>query len=63
MKTYRPRKLLIEKAVKDTPLVRSLLARLPDTPVSLVDPLNEEEEAGDGKVLEVVQETEAEDDD
>ena len=55
MKPYRPQKLLIEEAVKDTPLVRSLLARLPDTPVSLVDQLKEEEGAGNGDVLEVVE--------
>jgi spore photoproduct lyase len=52
---YRPRELLIEKAVADTPLVQGILAALPGRPVSWVDRIGENTATGNGTVLEVVE--------
>jgi len=51
---YRPARLAIETEVADSPLVKRILAALPDTPVSWVNRLGEDATEGDGSALEIV---------
>lgn len=52
--TYHPEKLVIEKEVAGSTLVRSILAGLPGIPVQWVDRLSEDGKSETGKALEIV---------
>lgn len=52
--TYSPERLLIEKEVADSALVKRILASLPETPVQWLDRLGEDRENEKGKALEIV---------
>ena len=51
---YRPERLVIEKEVGDSPLVKKILATLPVTPVAWVDRVEEEPEKENANILEIV---------
>ena len=51
---YRPERLVIEEEVGDSPLVKRILATLPDTPVAWVDRAKEDSENENGNILEIV---------
>jgi spore photoproduct lyase len=51
---YRPRRLVIEQAVAERPLVHRIRAALPDVPLSLVDRIEENPTARGPDVLEIV---------
>lgn len=51
---YRPEKLVIEKAVGDSPLVKNILATSPGIPVDWVDQVQEDAEGEYGSLLEIV---------
>ena len=52
--TYHPEKLVIEKEVAGSPLVKRILAGLPKTSVQWVDRLGEDNEAEESEALEIV---------
>jgi len=49
-----PDKLVIEKEMAESPLVKRILASLPETPTRWVDRLGEDSENEEGEVLEIV---------
>jgi hypothetical protein len=51
---YLPQRLVIEKEVADSPLVKRILETLPDTPVDWVDQLKEDADGENGSFLEIV---------
>ena len=51
---YRPERLVIEKEVGDSPLVRRILATSPDIPIDWVDRVQEDADGENGSFLEIV---------
>jgi spore photoproduct lyase len=51
--TYHPERLVIEKEVAGSPIVRGILASLPEIPVRWVDRFGEDRKSEPGKTLEI----------